>query len=198
VDYWTKPVSVEIARIRARNHLDLKKSRDLLAKMAMTDELSRLANRRGFDECLAREWRRALRAKRPVSLIMADIDCFKDFNDSFGHPAGDVCLRQVAAVLEGALARSADLAARYGGEEFACILPETELDGATAIARAVRFAVMELEISHPTSPAGIVTLSLGVACAVPEDAAGLALLIDRADKALYAAKRAGRNRVEVG
>ncbi|GGC04955.1 diguanylate cyclase response regulator [Marinobacterium zhoushanense] len=198
VDYWTKPVSIDIARIRARNHLELKRHRDLLAKLAITDPLCNIANRRGFEDYLAREWRCAARAGQPVSLLMIDIDFFKAFNDHYGHPAGDQCLRQVAALIGSALSRPADLAARYGGEEFVCVLPETAAEGALVLANRVRDAVANSALMHGDSPLGErLTISLGVATLKPSTANEPADLIERADRALYDAKKAGRDRIAV-
>lgn len=195
VDYWVKPVSVEIARIRVRNYVELKRSRDLLARLTVTDPLCQVANRRGLDEALDKEWRRAQRDRLPLSVLMLDIDYFKAFNDTYGHPSGDDCLRRVADLLRDGLARPADLVARYGGEEFACILPQTDLLTAERLAQSVRRAVEMLNIPHRACPQGRVTVSIGVAAAMPSNGADPLGLILQADKALYAAKAAGRNRV---
>jgi len=198
VDYWTKPVSIDIARIRARNHLELKRHRDLLAKLAITDPLCNIANRRGFEDYLAREWFRAARAGRPVSLLMIDIDYFKAFNDRYGHPAGDQCLRRVAALIDATLSRPADLVARYGGEEFVCVLPETAAEGALVLAKRVRDAVADSALVHGDSPLGQrLTISLGVATLLPSTTDEPAELIERADRALYDAKRGGRDRIAI-
>ncbi|MBY4677041.1 diguanylate cyclase domain-containing protein [Marinobacterium arenosum] len=198
VDYWTKPVSIDIARIRARNHLELKRHRDLLAKLAITDSLCDIANRRGFEDYLAREWHRAARTGRPVSLLMIDIDYFKAFNDHYGHPAGDQCLRQVAALIDKTLSRPADLAARYGGEEFVCVLPETPEAGARVLAQKLRQAVADSGMVHGHSPLGNrLTISLGAATLQPDEAGDPAELVELADQALYDAKNGGRDRVVV-
>lgn len=115
VDYITKPFSPGIVRLRVRNHLELKRQRDLLGRLSFLDGLTGLPNRRGFDEFLSREWRRAVRNKSHISIVMIDIDKFKDYNDSYGHLAGDDCLKKVAAILENSLDRAADFVARYGG-----------------------------------------------------------------------------------
>lgn len=196
MDYWTKPVSIDIARIRVRNHLELKRHRDLLAQLAATDELCAIANRRGMEQCLQQEWRRCARNGKPLAVIMTDIDHFKAYNDHYGHPAGDGCLRQVAKLIAGALTRPADLATRFGGEEFVCILPETDLDGAISKAETIRTQIERAAIPHSTSPTGSVTLSLGVACMVPDLSLNHAVVIERADRALYRAKTSGRNRVD--
>ncbi|MDC8760931.1 diguanylate cyclase [Janthinobacterium fluminis] len=167
-----------------------------LQKLAALDGLTGIANRRRFDETMQIEWQRGQRHRQPLSLLMCDVDSFKLYNDTYGHPAGDSCLKKVAAVLTEHLKRPADLAARYGGEEFALILPDTELDGALSIAQACRRQLETLRLDNPqTRPFGVVTMSIGVARAVPSPASSMEKLIERADKALYAAKQGGRNRV---
>ena len=166
-----------------------------LQKMAALDSLTGIANRRRFDEALRVEWARGQREKKPLSLLMCDIDCFKAYNDTFGHLPGDLCLKKTAAVLTEHLKRPADLAVRYGGEEFAILLPETDLEGAMVVARACRAHMEALAIENPAAPGGIVTLSIGVASALPSPECRSEQLVARADKALYAAKTGGRNRV---
>ncbi len=169
-----------------------------LEKMAHMDGLTNLANRRQFDRVLDREWQRTKRSGRPLSLVILDVDCFKRYNDLYGHPAGDDCLKRVAQEIRSPLNRPGDLACRYGGEEFGLILPETEGEGALKLSEQIRSRVQDLGITHEDSfAAGVVTLSAGVACITdfpgmtPED------LVRRADKALYLAKKGGRNRTEV-
>ena len=169
-----------------------------LARQAATDSLTGLANRRCFDETLEREWRRASREERPLALLMLDVDCFKLYNDDFGHPMGDTVLREIAACMQAATRRPGDTPARYGGEEFAVILPNTYCDGAVQVAETIRTAVANLALPHPHGPAGRVTVSIGVAAVMttpdrPPDATPTALIAS-ADAALYAAKAAGRNR----
>lgn len=196
VDYWTKPVKIDIARIRAHNHLELKRHRDLLVKLALTDSLCGIPNRRSFDMCLEREWRRGLRFVRPLSMVLIDVDTFKSFNDRYGHPAGDACLRRIAEIVENGLERPGDIVARYGGEEFACILPETEGEGAALIAEQLRRAVLDARIPHIGATAdGHVSISCGVATLIPSHGLQPAALVDMADKALYVAKSDGRNRI---
>jgi diguanylate cyclase (GGDEF)-like protein len=166
-----------------------------LKSLARVDGLTGLSNRRTFDTTLDEECRRAQRTNVPVSLLMIDIDHFKAFNDSFGHQAGDDCLKQVASVIGGEILRPGDLAARYGGEEFAVILPSTPLPGAEVVAERLLLAVEGLRVDHPSSPYGIVTLSIGTAGTAELDIANPAALIARADAALYRAKRDGRNQV---
>lgn len=167
-----------------------------LQKLAALDGLTGIANRRRFDEALQLEWLRSQRDRQPVALMMCDVDHFKIYNDSHGHPAGDLCLKKVAAVLTEHLKRPADLVARYGGEEFAIILPETDLTGALTVAESCRRHLEQLAIPNPQAPlTGCVTLSAGVACMVPSSLSSAEGLLELADQALYAAKRSGRNRV---
>jgi diguanylate cyclase (GGDEF)-like protein/PAS domain S-box-containing protein len=167
-----------------------------LQRLACIDGLTQVANRRRFDEYLHTEWRRLAREKKPLSLILCDIDYFKLYNDTYGHLAGDLCLQQVAQVLHQSLKRPADLVARYGGEEFAMILPNTDITGAAFIAETIRRRVRGLEIPHAQSPVSqCVTLSLGVATQIPTTDTSAQALIAAADEALYRAKAEGRDRV---
>ena len=194
-DFISKPVNTAVMRARVRTHLTVKRQSDALRELTLTDSLTGVANRRAFDERLESEWRRALRARTPLSLIMLDIDHFKAYNDRYGHPAGDACLRQVASQLVQCAARSDDLAARYGGEEFALLLPCTDLIGAEGVARTVIEAVDGLGISHGgSSTAPHVTVSIGVACAVPAQDLAPGALVALADRLLYLAKNGGRHR----
>jgi diguanylate cyclase (GGDEF)-like protein len=163
VDFIHKPVSAPVVRARVRTHLTLKQKSDELHRLITTDSLTGIANRRAFDDALAREWRRAARQRSELSLIIADVDHFKRYNDHFGHPAGDECLRQVARALAGSVARAGDVAARYGGEEFAILLPQTSGKDAAAVAEKICHRIRGLGLPHPKSDAGIVTVSLGVA-----------------------------------
>ncbi|MEJ6001997.1 GGDEF domain-containing protein [Paucibacter soli] len=165
-----------------------------LQRLMSADALTGIANRRAFDEALAREWRRAQRRDSALSLLMLDVDHFKLYNDRYGHVAGDACLRAVAAVLAHAAQRAGEIAARYGGEEFAILLPELDAQAALQLGQRICQGVANLGIAHAASPtAGHVTVSLGVASLHPHMQA--ATLVQRADAALYAAKLAGRNRV---
>jgi diguanylate cyclase (GGDEF)-like protein len=165
-----------------------------LQHISFLDGLTGIANRRRFDEFLHNEWRRALRGGSSLSLVMIDIDYFKAFNDTYGHQAGDECLTRVASALQGALRRAGDLVARYGGEEFVAVLPATPADGALAVAQTLRERVEALGVAHRGSPVSDrVTISLGVATTVPSRATSAAALVAAADRALYQAKREGRN-----
>lgn len=169
-----------------------------LEQLAILDGLTGIYNHRHFQEHLSKEWRRAQRNKQPVSLIMIDIDFFKNLNDSYGHPVGDECLKKLAQALKHSVNRPGDLVARYGGEEFVAILPEVGAEGAALIAERMRMAVEALKFPHRDSRvAAHVTVSLGVASLIPARESSPDALIAAADKALYAAKEAGRNRVQI-
>jgi diguanylate cyclase (GGDEF)-like protein/PAS domain S-box-containing protein len=203
-DPTTGAVSGIVASVRdisARKAIEdqLAEANARLAILSAQDGLTGLANRRIFDEAFAREYRRAMRDQCCLALIMIDVDRFKAFNDLYGHPAGDECLRRVAEAIAGSIRRPGDVAARYGGEEFAIVLPDTDEAGALVIATRMRHAVLEMAIPHSGSESGVVTICGGVAAARPhqsEDAAGL--LLREADRALYLAKNGGRNAVMIG
>ena len=199
IDFITKPISPPIVKARVHNHILLKRQADTLRQLSFLDGLTGIANRRRFDEVLAREWRRCGRSRLPLSAVMIDVDRFKAYNDLCGHHAGDVCLRTIARVLAEQVRRPADLVARYGGEEFVCLLPETDPAGAARVAETLRAAVEGEGILHPDSPAGPhVTVSLGHATLVPDGDCPPGRLLALADEHLYAAKKAGRNRVAGG
>jgi diguanylate cyclase (GGDEF)-like protein/PAS domain S-box-containing protein len=173
-----------------------KQLEDRLRELSATDGLTLLANRRSFDEALEREWHRATRHGEPVSLIMADIDHFKPYNDLYGHVAGDRCLQQVAAALAAGVRREGALVARYGGEEFAVILPRTDAEAAQDIAESLRRRVEALGIAHAGNPEGArVTVSMGISTRTPPQTADYEDLMRSADQALYRAKEGGRNGV---
>jgi diguanylate cyclase (GGDEF)-like protein len=167
-----------------------------LERLATTDSLTQVANRLRFDSFLTREWFRMRREQLPLTLILFDIDYFKQFNDCYGHMEGDACLVKVATAARNALKRPADFIARYGGEEFALLLPNTDAEGAVAVAEAVRQAVFNLQIPHLKSHLQdrVVTISLGVTCTLPTPSAQSTQLLLEADQALYQAKQLGRNR----
>ena len=185
----------ELIRLVEERTSQLQQANEHLQRLSYRDSLTNIANRRHFEEILEVEWRRAFRARTPISLLMLDIDYFKDYNDSFGHRAGDACLTRVAKVLDDSVQRAGDLVARYGGEEFAAVLAGTDVAGAVEVAERLRAAVEQLGIEKGGDPTGVVTLSVGVACGIPGDVASSEALLSAADHALYEAKRAGRNRV---
>jgi diguanylate cyclase (GGDEF)-like protein len=185
-----------IALYQAELHQQLQAANQELERISNTDALTQIANRRYFDRSLAQEWQRAQREQMPLALILCDIDFFKQYNDTYGHPAGDVCITAVAQVLQGCLHRSGDCLARYGGEEFAVILPHTDQMGAETMARKMQRAIAALNLPHAAHPtAQRITLSFGLAMALPQTGLSPQNLLSRADQALYQAKQTGRNRV---
>ncbi len=199
VDYVTKPFSPAILKMRIRTHVELKRLRDHWQRLSTIDALTQVANRRRFDEALNVAWRHAARQQEPLALIMVDVDHFKPYNDHYGHPAGDECLRRVAAALDGEVRRAGDLLARYGGEEFACIMPAVDLDGARTVARRMCLAVRELKVPHEhPAVGGELSISVGVAAVIPSGTQGAEVLVREADQQLYEAKRGGRNRLCAG
>jgi diguanylate cyclase (GGDEF)-like protein len=164
------------------------------AALARQDRLSQLSNRLGFDEALAKEWRRAARSQEPLSLLMIDVDQFKGFNDHYGHPEGDKVLTAIGGAIGGAVRRPGDMAARYGGEEFAVLLPKTSADGAMRIAEKIRKSVLSMRVPHERSDHGFVSVSLGGATMFPAEGLAEKTLVENADRALYAAKAGGRNK----
>lgn len=195
VDYITKPCSLPIVKVRVKTHLELKRQRDMLAELALFDALTRLPNRLRFNERLDMEWQRGQRQQSPLAVIFADIDYFKGYNDTYGHAKGDDCLRLVADELQKVLKRPTDIVARYGGEEFVALLPETDLGGGRLVAEAMRSGIEGLVVEHKASPGKRVTISMGIAATVPNGGDSPQSLLEAADKALYAAKEGGRNRV---
>lgn len=202
VDYVTKPIHWAVLRQRVRRLIQqvrlygqLEEANHELQRLATFDGLTQVANRRHFDQYLHQEWQRTLNKQLPLSLILCDIDCFKAYNDTYGHQAGDECLRQVAQVIQKSAQRAFDLSARYGGEEFAVILPDTHLEGAAYVAQTIQRGVCELAIAHASSQVNsVITVSLGVTTIIPHSETAPDLLVMAADKALYQAKAEGRNR----
>ncbi|MBD2039674.1 diguanylate cyclase domain-containing protein [Microcoleus sp. FACHB-672] len=189
---------VAIAIQQAELYEQLQAANEELQRLATSDGLTQLANRRRFDEYLEFEWRQLARKQEPLSLILCDVDFFKSYNDTYGHQAGDDCLRLVAAAIRDAGQRTADLVARYGGEEFALVLPHTDVTGAACVAKEVRSKLNNLRIPHSGSQVSqYVTVSMGVASTIPQHDRTPAMLIAIADKALYQAKAEGRDRMWV-
>lgn len=165
-------------------------------KIASIDGLTQIPNRRRFDEHLEHQWKQMIRERSPICLILFDIDHFKQFNDTYGHLAGDDCLKQVAQVLEGCVQRPSDLIARYGGEEFAAILPQTTIAGAIEVAQRVQTEIANLKIFHEkSSVSDYLTLSIGIAGSIPTSTQSFSKLLDEADQYLYLAKQQGRDRI---
>jgi diguanylate cyclase (GGDEF)-like protein len=209
-DYLVKPVSRAVlgAKIASMHRIDDMRRRQVelsqqlqlayseLELTSQRDGLTGVSNRGNFDVTLQREASRAKRSRTALSVVLVDVDLFKRFNDYYGHPAGDACLRRVAQALQSACRRPADFVARYGGEEFVLVLPETPVEGARLVAEQARAAVLACAIAHaPAAGEKFVTISVGVATAAPGDDIGPERLIAAADAALYRAKDLGRNRV---
>jgi diguanylate cyclase (GGDEF)-like protein len=188
--------NAEMERVVEQKTEALRLANEHLSRLSFADALTGLANRRRLDEMLETEWRRAARTQTPLAVVIIDIDAFKAYNDSLGHPEGDKCLVAVAEVIRHAASRAGDLAARYGGEEFMVLIPGLDHAGALAYAEMLRQACETRAIPHPASPVGpVVTISVGVAARVPSKELSVAALVAEADAALYRAKKAGRNRV---
>jgi diguanylate cyclase (GGDEF)-like protein/PAS domain S-box-containing protein len=186
-----------LREITERKHAEqrLEAAYQAVERLATVDPLTGLANRRRFDDCLAAEWRRGLRERRPLSIVLIDVDLFKLYNDTYGHVRGDACLKQIAESAMEVVTRPADLVSRFGGEEFAIILPDTDPAGAISVANQVCAALQRRNLSHEASPYGLVTISAGCATLLPKPGALATDLIEHADSAMYEAKRTGRNRV---
>lgn len=198
-DYIAKPFSIAIVKARIATQLALKRAHEALQQQSVTDALTGLANRRRFDEALCQFWSAELRRGGPLAVLLIDVDFFKPYNDNYGHQAGDECLRAIGAALRRGSLRSTDLIARYGGEEFVALLPNTPLAGAIEVAERLRLGVAALQLPHAFSAAGpVVSISIGVACAIPSANSRPEALLQLADERLYAAKHAGRNRYHAG
>jgi len=215
-DFIAKPVSASLVRARVKTQLRYKRMADELRRIATIDVLTGVANRRRFDEAIERECRRARRSGEPMALLMVDVDHFKAFNDRYGHPAGDACLRMLAQAMVHACVRPADLVARYGGEEFVVMLPQTPRAGAQHMAHRILDTIEALAIDHEASPTSRhVTVSVGVACYDADSESWIrpsadsrfiddtltrgfpVELVQAADRALYCAKRAGRGQARL-
>lgn len=181
-----------------RDMTSLKRAQQELELLASHDGLTGIVNRRGFDAKMSLEWRKGEANQQPLALLLIDVDHFKRFNDTYGHPAGDECLKSIAKVISQETHRPADLVARYGGEEFAFVLPATHEMGASKVAKRVLESVANLALAHSGNDGvGIVSVSIGVAALIPSENTSVSQLIARADKSLYEAKHQGRNRFVV-
>ena len=196
VDYISKPFHPPIVRVRVRNQLQLVHQQRLLEQSASLDGLTGIPNRRQFDATLLKEWHRCQRNQQPLSLIVADVDFFKKYNDALGHAAGDRVLQEVATTLRQAARRPGDLVARYGGEEFVLLLPETNATSAQALAEGLQQLLHSKALPHPDSSLGPwLTMSMGGNTIVPSTTALDPEFFALADAALYRAKHQGRNQV---
>lgn len=188
----------ERLRLMEVNAVRLQQANQALRRLTSIDGMTGITNRRGFEEVLKAEWSRACRSGTALSLVMIDVDFFKNYNDIYGHQRGDECLILLASIFNHALHRPADLAARYGGEEFMILLPETGARGAAELAEAIRAEVEATQICQNGWPGGrVVTISLGVVTSYPTIGSSSAAMITAVDEALYIAKQQGRNRVIV-
>lgn len=217
IDFIHKPPHPMVVKARVSNYLALKKQTERLKMLSMVDGLTGIANRRAFDDALKQEWQRACRNHQQLSLLMIDVDHFKIFNDTYGHQAGDDCLRMIADVLDDTARRPGEMAARYGGEEFTVLLPNCTESQAVFLAEMICTEIRKLKKEHSGSPvAPYVTVSIGVSSMLNlkkgkncwsgdegnqlDSPYGLTYndLLNAADRALYAAKHQGRNRVSIG
>jgi diguanylate cyclase (GGDEF)-like protein len=209
-DYLTKPIAPEVlvAKLSVMERLasmrrklvqaqaELATKNEELLSLTRHDALTGIWNRRYHDECLDREFARALRQREPLALLILDVDHFKRYNDHYGHPAGDACLRTVAQAAHAVFKRKTDVFARYGGEEFSALLPATDETGACKLAADIRVAISKLRLPHAASSVGAnVTVSIGCACLVPDRGHAVGHLVTLADRALYVSKERGRDRV---
>ena len=194
-DYITKPFNGNIIKLRVRNQIQMVNQLRTIEYMSMHDQLTKIPNRRSFDERLQMEWYRAKRERTAISILIADVDKFKNINDTYGHQQGDIVLQMIAKIFPKSLRRPADFAARWGGEEFVILLPNTPLPGAMEVAELVRSNVEKIEVPCADDFTLKVTISIGVNSQEPAQGSPLANFISDADKALYAAKQGGRNRV---
>jgi diguanylate cyclase (GGDEF)-like protein len=192
-----RTLQADLMRVLRERTEELEEANRKLALISYVDAVTEVSNRRSFEEELTMEWRRSMRTRSRLSLLMADIDGFKAYNDALGHQAGDDSLKKVAAVIDGCVKRAGDIVARYGGEEFAVLLPDTDTAGAAGLAERIRAAIDAQNIWHPATPRGRLTVSIGVATMTGRDDGEPSALVKAADGALYQAKRDGRNLVRV-
>ncbi|MDR3264414.1 MAG: diguanylate cyclase [Synergistaceae bacterium] len=195
VDYIMKPFKNAIVLARVRAHIQIVHQLRTIERLGLMDPLTDIPNRRSFDNHIGIEWRRCIRERRSISFMMMDLDTFKSYNDTYGHPQGDVLLKTVAKIFAAAARRPSDLPARLGGEEFGLLLPNTDLAGAVAAAEKIR---VEVENRKLLTAAGVVTsatISIGVTSIVPTKGDAVSVFVAKADENLYKAKKAGRNRI---
>jgi diguanylate cyclase (GGDEF)-like protein len=194
-DYITKPFNSMLVKLRVRNQIQIVNQLRTIERLGLVDPLTNMPNRRSFDERLLMEWNQAIREHTPISLLMMDLDKFKDLNDTYGHQQGDIVLQTIAKIFPHSFRRPGDFAARWGGEEFVVLLPNTPLSGALDVAENIRSDIENTVIPCPDDFTLRITLSIGVESQIPQQDSSINALIFNADKALYAAKQAGRNRV---
>ena len=194
-DYISKPFSTAIVRLRVQNQIRMQNYIRTIEHLGMMDQLTDIPNRRSFDERLRLEWARAVRDKTPISLLMIDLDRFKDYNDTYGHMQGDKALQEVAKLFTHELKRSVDFVARWGGEEFVVLLGNTTGYGAAILAERIRAKVEQLPILLADGKATFITVSIGVYTQIPTPGNPLDDFIRNGDSAMYEAKKSGRNKV---
>jgi diguanylate cyclase (GGDEF)-like protein len=196
VDFIVKPFKLPIVLARVKTHLQIVRQIRMIERLGLVDPLTAIANRRGFDDHIAVEWRRAQRERKSISFLMMDVDKFKNYNDTWGHPQGDALLKSLARIFCAAARRSGDLAARLGGEEFGLLLPDTDLKSAVKIAEDIRVHVERMRVPTADGKTGTwAAISIGIASCYPDKDTQIADFIQTADKYLYKAKESGRNRV---
>lgn len=194
VDFIPKPFNNAVVKARVGAHMRLKRQSDMLENLASMDPLTNVPNRRAFDLARTSEWRRCQREDLPISIIMIDVDQFKQFNDNYGHGAGDECLARIAKAINSCIGRPGDILARYGGEEFAAVMSGTTSEGALQVMQQFHAAIAELAIPHEYSTVSAhVTISIGVATTTRAEEVTIEELSEAADNMLYQAKESGRN-----
>ena len=194
-DYITKPFNAVLVKLRVRNQIQIVNQMRTIEKLSLQDQLTNLPNRRSFDERLNMEWRQSIREQTPISILMIDVDKFKNLNDTYGHPQGDIVLQKIADIIPASFKRAGDFAARWGGEEFVVLLPNTHLHGALEIAEKIRADIADTRVSLTGGLSAQVTVSVGVNTQEPTVNSNINEFVSSVDKALYAAKDAGRNKV---
>jgi diguanylate cyclase (GGDEF)-like protein len=195
VDYITKPFHPSVVKARINTHLRMSDYVHTIERLCLLDALTGLPNRRGFDSRMSVEWGRAYREKKPLGLIVLDLDKFKIYNDTYGHPQGDVLLKAIAKVLNETINRSSDFVSRWGGEEFFVLLPDTDIDGTNKIAEQIRINIKNTDVYCSNGTKTSTTVSLGAASIVPGEHDIVDDFISRVDKLLYIAKNNGRDQV---
>jgi diguanylate cyclase (GGDEF)-like protein len=194
-DYIAKPFCSAIVKLRVRNQMKIIHQIRTIEAISSTDQLTGIANRRGFDNHMSREWGRAFREKLPISGLLIDIDNFKIYNDTYGHQQGDVALQIIAGTLKSLIRRANDISARWGGEEFIVLLPNTDKEGAVDIAEKIRAKIEQTPIPLLNGKSTMLTASIGVNTVVPRINCSIDDFIEAADKSLYEAKNTGKNKV---
>ncbi|MCL2201638.1 MAG: diguanylate cyclase [Oscillospiraceae bacterium] len=197
VDYIAKPFSKSIVKARVSTHLKIVSQMRTIESIGMIDPLTEISNRRGFDNRLLAEWGRAIREQTSISVLMLDVDHFKNYNDTYGHQQGDQALKLVASVCHDAVMRPFDIAARWGGEEFIVLLPCTDDKGAEMVAEKIRKTIEASVITTEDGQETGITASIGLYSVIPQVGSDTSEFINKADRALYKAKESGRNRVVI-